>query len=169
MKYTFMHDVYGEICVEESFWTSTKTVTINGVTLKKMGKPKYGKFTYEYETDEGKKEVTAKGAFASGITLTIDGETIRVAKGAAWYEIALCALMLTVMLVWSNSVYLCSIVPVLGGGLGGALNALLAMTALLAMKSTKNIALKLVVWLAVFIGALILNFVLVIILTLIFI
>ena len=169
MKYTVIHDVYGEICCEESFWTSAKTITINGVPLKRVGKPKYGNFTYEYETDEGIKEVTAKGAFTSGINLTIDGETIRIAKRAAWYEIALCALMLTVMLVWSNSVYLCSIFPVLGGGIGGGLNAIFALTALLAMKSTKNIALKIAVWLAVFIGALILNFVLAIILALIFI
>ena len=157
MKYVVNHDVYGEICLEESFWTSKKSVTINGVALKQIGKMRRGQCTYEYETEEGKKQVTAKGAFSSGIQLMIDGEMIQMDKGAAWYEIAACALMLIVMLVWSNVPYLYTIWPILGGGLGGALHAILAMTALLAMKSTKNIALKFVIWLAMFIGTMILS------------
>jgi hypothetical protein len=87
----------------------------------------------------------------------IDGETIQMDKGAAWYEIAACALMLIVMLVWSNVPYLYTIWPILGGGLGGGLHAILAMTTMLAMKSTKNIALKFVIWLGVFIGSMILS------------
>ena len=157
MKYVVMHDVYGEIRLEESFWTSTKSITINGVALKKVGKPKYGKFTYEYETAEGTKQVTAKGAFTTGIQLTIDGETIQMDKGAAWYEIAACALMWIVMLVWGIVPNLYAIWPVLGGALGGALHAILALTAMLGMKSTKNIALKFVIWLGIFIGTMILS------------
>ena len=167
MKYVVNHDVYGEICLEESFWTSKKSVTINGVALKQIGKMRRGQCTYEYETEEGKKQVTSKGTFSSGIQLTIDGETIQMDKGAAWYEIAACALMLIVMLVWSNVPYLYTIWPILGGGLGGALHAILAMTALLAMKSTKNIALKFVIWLAMFIGSMILSGVLAIMLALV--
>ena len=167
MKYVVNHDVYGEICLEESFWTSKKTVTINGVALKQIGKMRRGQCTYEYETEEGKKQVTAKGAFSSGIQLMIDGEMIQMDKGAAWYEIAACALMLIVMLVWSNVPYLYTIWPILGGGLGGAFHAILAMTALLAMKSTKNIALKFVIWLAMFIGSMILSGVLAIMLALV--
>ena len=167
MKYVVNHDVYGEICLEESFWTSKKSVTINGVALKQIGKMRRGQCTYEYETEEGKKQVTAKGAFSSGIQLMIDGEMIQMDKGAAWYEIAACALMLIVMLVWSNVPYLYTIWPILGGGLGGAFHAILAMTALLAMKSTKNIALKFVIWLAMFIGSMILSGVLAIMLALV--
>ena len=167
MKYVVNHDVYGEICLEESFWTGKNSVTINGVALKQIGKMRRGQCTYEYETEEGKKQVTAKGAFSSGIQLTIDGETIQMDKGAAWYEIAACALMLIVMLVWSNVPYLYTIWPILGGGLGGALHAILAMTALLAMKSTKNIALKFVIWLGMFIGSMILSGILAIMLALI--
>ena len=167
MKYVVNHDVYGEICLEEGFWTSKKSVTINGVALKQIGKMRRGQCTYEYETEEGKKQVTAKGAFSSGIQLTIDGETIQMDKGAAWYEIAACALMLIVMLVWSNVPYLYTIWPILGGGLGGGLHAILAMTALLAMKSTKNIALKFVIWLGMFIGSMILSGILAIMIALV--
>ena len=167
MKYVVNHDVYGEICLEESFWTSKKTVTINGVALNQIGKMKYGQRTYEYETEEGKKKVTAKGSFSSGIQLTIDGETIQMGKGAAWYEIAACALMWIVMLVWGIVPSLYTIWPILGGALGGALHAILAMTALLSMKSTKNIALKFVIWLGMFIGSMILSGVLAIMLALI--
>ena len=55
MKYTVTHDLYGQIECTESFWTSKKTVTINGVALKQVGKMKRGQMTYEYDTDEGKK------------------------------------------------------------------------------------------------------------------
>ena len=71
MNYVVNHDVYGEICLEEGFWTSKKSVTINGVALKQIGKMRRGQCTYEYETEEGKQQVTAKGAFSSGIQLTI--------------------------------------------------------------------------------------------------
>ena len=157
MKYVVMHDVYGEIRLEESFWTSKKSITINGVALKQIGKMRRGQCTYEYETAEGTKQVTAKGAFTSGITLTIDGETIQMDKGAAWYEIGACALMWIVMLVWGIVPNLYAIWPVLGGALGGALHAILALTAMLGMKSTKNIALKFAIWLGVFIGSMILS------------
>ena len=157
MKYVVMHDVYGEICVEEGFWTSKKSITINGVALKQIGKMRRGQCTYEYETEDGKKQVIAKGAFTTGIQLTIDGETIQMDKGAAWYEIAACALMWIVMLVWGIVPNLYAIWPVLGGALGGALHAILALTAMLGMKSTKNIALKFAIWLGVFIGSMILS------------
>ena len=167
MKYVVNHDVYGEICLEESFWTGKKSVTINGVALKQIGKMRRGQCTYEYETEEGKKQVTSKGTFATGIQLTIDGETIQMDKGAAWYEIAACALMWIVMLVWGIVPSLYTIWPILGGALGGAFHAILAMTALLAMKSTKNIALKFVIWLGMFIGSIILSGILAIMLALI--
>jgi hypothetical protein len=157
MNYVVNHDVYGEIRLEEGFWTSKKLVSINGVALKQIGKMRSGQATYEYETVEGTKQVTAKGAFTSGITLTIDGETIQMVKGAAWYEIAACALMWIVMLVWGIVPNLYAIWPVLGGALGGALHAILALTAMLGMKSTKNIALKFAIWLGVFIGSMILS------------
>jgi hypothetical protein len=152
-----MHDVYGEIRLEEGFWTSKKLVSINGVALKQIGKMRRGQCTYEYETEEGTKQVTSKGTFTSGITLTIDGETIVMDKGAAWYEIAACALMWIVMLVWGIVPNLYAIWPVLGGALGGALHAILALTAMLGMKSTKNIALKFAIWIGVFIGSMILS------------
>jgi hypothetical protein len=157
MKYVVMHDVYGEIRLEEGFWTSKKLVSINGVALKQIGKMRRGQCTYEYETEEGTKQVTAKGAFTTGIQLTIDGETIQMDKGAAWYEFAACALMWIVMLVWGIVPNLYAIWPVLGGALGGALHAILALTAMLGMKSTKNIALKFAIWIGVFIGSMILS------------
>ncbi len=166
MNYVINHAVYGEIRLEESFWTSQKSVTINGAALKRIGKMKKGQCTYEYETEDGKKQVTSKGTFVSGIQLTIDGETIQMGNGAAWYEIAACALMWIVMLVWGNVPNLYAIWPVLGGALGGALHAILALTAMLAMKSTKNIALKFVFWLGILIGTMILSGVLAILLAL---
>lgn len=167
MKYIVMHDVYGEIRCEETFWTSKKIITINGTPLKQIGKMRKGQMTYEYETEEGKKQVTAKGSFSSGISLTIDGETIVIDKGAAWYEIAACAFMWIVMLVWSCIPSLYTIWPVLGGGLGGALHAIFALITMLGMKSTKNIALKFIIWLAAFVGTMLLSGILVIALALI--
>jgi len=167
MKYTVMHDVYGEIRCEESFWISRKTVTINGVALKSTGKPKKGIYTYEYETEEGVKQVAAKGTFTSGITLTIDGEAIVIDKGAAWYEIVACALMFIVMMIWSITPALYTFWPILGGALGGGLHVLLALITLLGMKSTKNVVLKFIIWLSAFIGTMLFSGILVMILAMI--
>ncbi len=166
MKYIVKHDVYGEIRCEESFWTSKKTVTISGVALKNTGKTKKGITTYEYETEEGTKQVTSKGTFTSGISLMLDGETIVIDKGASWYEIAACAFMWIVMLIWGMVPNLYTIWPILGGGIGGGLHAIFALIALLGMKSTKNIALKFVIWFAAFFGTMILSGILAIILAL---
>lgn len=167
MKYIVMHDVYGEIRCEESFWTSQKTITVNGVALKKTGKLKKGVTTYEYETADGVKQVSAKGTFTSGISLTIDGETIVIDKGAAWYEIVACVLIFAVTLVWGITPALYTIWPILGGALGGAMHGVLALIAMLGMKSTKNMALKFIIWFAALFGTMLLSGILAIILALI--
>lgn len=157
MKYTVTHDLYGQIECTESFWTSKKTVTINGVALKQVGKMKRGQMTYEYDTDEGKKQVIAKGSFTSGIQLLIDGETIQIDKGATLLEKIFCIFMWVILFIWGNSTYLCSIIPIMGGGIGGGLNGVLALVTLLVMKLVKSPASKIIVGLAMFVATVMVN------------
>ena len=157
MKYTVTHDTYGQIECTESFWTSKKSVTINGVALKQVGKMRKGQMTYEYETDEGKKQVISKGTFTSGIQLVIDGETIQIDKGATLLEKIFCIFMWVILFIWGNSTYLCSIIPIMGGGIGGAMNGVLALTTLLVMKSVKSPASKIIVGLAMFVATVMVN------------
>ena len=65
--------------------------------------------------------------------------------------------MWLVMLVWSFIPFLYTIWPVLGGGIGGGLHAIFALTTMLGMKSTKNIALKFIIWFAAFVGTMLLS------------
>jgi predicted transport protein len=76
-----MHDVYGEIRCEETFWTSKKIITINGTPLKQIGKMRKGQMTYEYETEEGKKQVTYKLKNKPIIKLNIKGKTLNAYIG----------------------------------------------------------------------------------------
>ena len=41
-----------------------------------------------------------------------------------WYEYILALIIPIFVLTWGNSVYLCSIFPIVGGAIGGAISAL---------------------------------------------
>ena len=62
-----------------------------------------------------------------------------------WYEIVLSVIPFALILVWGNSVSLCSIVPVVGGFIGGAVSALFSMFNVMLIKSIKNVWLKIAV------------------------
>lgn len=136
MKELVQHQVYGDIVYEESFWTGKKTLTVNGVDAQPVSKKEF--------MIDGKKAII-KGSYLTGIDLCVEGDTIEMSPKPKWYEVVIAILPLIFLLTWGNSVALCSIFPVVGGAIGGALGAIGAMMSLLLMKKSKSLMSKLLI------------------------
>ena len=141
MKTVSQHPVYGEIICTENFWTGKKTVTIDGTEYRVKRK----QFTFD------DKKVTVKGSLYWGAKMIIDGESFPLGPQAAWYECALALLPIIFCLVWGNSIALCSILPIMGGGLGGLIAAIFGCASLACMRKAKSLAAKLIIGIAFFI------------------
>ena len=142
MKKFVHHPIYGKIEYNENLWSGKPSLYINGKAL-----PEISKKVFQYEDTQ----ITVKGNSLTSIVLLINGEEFTVVEKTKWYEMVFLVLMLSVGLVWGNSVALCNIFPVVGGAIGGGLCALFAMLSLSISKSTENVSRKLLIG-AVFLG-----------------
>ena len=149
MTTIIQHHLYGRITYDENFWTGKKNISINGVTLTKEGKN-----TYLYNDGQQQFAVSVKGSFLTGVKLIILDESIEITKPATWYEIACSVAVCVLIIVWGNNVALCSIVPIVGGAIGGAISGVMGVLNLYAMRSVKNVGIKL----AIFAGMLVATF-----------
>ena len=158
MKQIVEHALYGRIEYNENIWTGKRDITINGVRLTKAKKN-----VYVYDTGEAKINVSVQGNVYTGINLAVGEETIEVERKSAWYELACSISIFVIVLIWGNSTYLCSIVPIIGGAIGGAVSGLMGILNLRAMKTIKNVGVKLAVWFAMLVATLVICFILAII------
>ena len=142
MKTVVQNENYGEFVVDENVWTGKIKVFPNGKELAKVDKTRY--------LIEEKKYIDFTGNSIKGLYMTVDNQTTQVTAPAKWYEIALSVLIFVVILIWGNSLTLCSIVPVVGGAIGGGLSAMLAVVNLFVMRGIKNVALKLLAFVGIF-------------------
>ena len=142
MQETIMHSVFGEIVYNENAVTGKKTITVNGEAAIALSRKEF--------LVDGKK-ATLKGSFITGVELYIDDEKIVLLPKPRWYESLLSVLPFVFILIWGNNVYLCSIFPVLGGALGGALGALGSMLSLVLMKKADLALNKVLIGLAAFV------------------
>ncbi len=149
------NSTYGKVVYEESFWTGKKQIYIQGQALTKTGKN-----AFEYNTEDGVKTVLVIGGAMQGAKLSIDGQAITLFQAPKWYEIALSALILAAVIVWSNSLALCSIFPIVGGALGGAVAGVMMFACIMLMRSCKSIPLKLAIWLGMLVGTFLICFLL---------
>lgn len=140
MKVAVRDERYGEIIYQESFWSGKKKISINGTQLAEMGKNEY-----LYLFNDSRVFVNLKGNFMKGVTLTINGDKVKVVPSIRWYEVFWIILMAAVVLVWGNSPTLCSIVPIVGGAIGGAILGLCAVITLVLMKMTRKVGFKLLI------------------------
>lgn len=129
MKVTVNHPVHGEIVFEENFWTGKKKLSVNGKKLQKVGKKTFA--------GEGDKTFFLEGNFLTGNRLQAGNEEIVLTPALKWYEVVLSVLPFLLILIWGNSVALCSIVPVVGGAIGGGMGAIFGMTNVMLIKSVK--------------------------------
>ena len=154
MRSIVQHETLGPIVYEESFWLGKKKILINNTPLIKQNKK-----LFLYPMGETSKTVQVTGNFATGTKLVIDGETIEMTPSAKWYEIACSVFIFVLNIIWGNSVALCTILPIAGGAIGGAISGVLALANVVAMKSVKSVPLKLVIWLGMVVAMLFLCFV----------
>ncbi len=143
---TIQHAIYGEITYDENFWTGKKVITIDGLPLVKEKKN-----VYLYNKGEEQIRILVKGSFLTGAKLVMGQEILEVTKPATWYEMACSVAIFVFITVWGNSETLCSMVPIIGGAIGGGVSGAMAIVNLLAMRSVKHIGVKL----AVFLGMLV--------------
>lgn len=153
MFITIRHDSYGEISYEESFWSGKKVISIGGQELVKEGKN-----VFHYDTGEQMIRVTVKGTYWYGAYLVIDGNVVVISRKPTWYEILFSALIYGLMSAWGNSPYLCSIVPVVGGAIGGMIWGVMIVVNLWAMRAMDSILKKIAVWLGMLVATFALSF-----------
>ncbi|MBO5328208.1 MAG: hypothetical protein J6B04_03450 [Clostridia bacterium] len=134
------HQNLGEIVYEESFWTGKKSLTVNGRQLQKINKK-----TFSYAEGDVSNVAVISGNFISGTKLLINGEVVQITPPAKWYEYAMSIAIFVLIMVWGNSVALCSILPVVGGAIGGAISGVFTILNLVLIKKTNNILLKLLI------------------------
>ena len=147
MKKNFNSEKYGNILYEESFWTGRKRITINGKVMKATSKT-----TFELQNEEEEIKALIIGNLLKGMTLKVDEEKFEVYAKSSWYEYVLAFMGVVLVIVWGNSVELCSIVPVIGGAIGGGISGLLAVLSLMTMKKVNNPLLKVLIGLGMFVG-----------------
>ena len=145
MQILVRHSTYGNILYEESAWTGKKTLTIQGVTARKEKKN-----VFLLPPEMGFPPLYLKGNYIAGTKLQIGTESITITPPVKWYEIMCAVFMVVFFITWSNSVALCSILPIIGGGVGGAIFGMMGFLCVIWMKSFGKVWQKLLIFLAVF-------------------
>ena len=140
MKSKVIHPVYGEIVYDENFWTGSKSLYVNGVKLNKISKN-----TFSGQSDFAPICWTVSGNVISSVNVVVNGETIEIDKKPAWYDIVLSSLIFILIMIWGNSVALCSIVPVIGGAIGGGISGIMLATNLIIIKQQSSILKKILI------------------------
>ncbi len=153
MKSVILTEKYGEIIFDENFWTGSRKVFVNGVQLKKMNKK-----TFVGEIGGVQTTAVITGGFLSGAIIDINGEKYRLTESAKWYDYVFAFMWVAVYIVLSVTPAFYTMVPIVGGALGGAIAGIGAALSLYTIKPMKNIAAKFAVSLAFFVGVMLVNF-----------
>ena len=142
MKQIFDVPELGEVVYEESFWTGRKKISVNGGVLEKVDKK-----TFMMPNGEC---LYVIGNSIKGVKIVYNEQPVATIKGATWYEIVLCVFGMVTLIMWGNSVSLCKLFPIVGGGFGGALAAVGNSLALYFMRKVTKPIYKILIWFAVF-------------------
>jgi hypothetical protein len=140
MKFIVENEKYGTIEYNESFWTGKRTIYVGGKLLTKKAKNKYA-----YSSEEGEVSVKVNGNTFSGLELMIMGSRVEIIPKTSVLEYILAVIPFIVILIWGNSVYLCSIFPVVGGAIGGAISGAASVIGMMFMKRNKNFLVKILI------------------------
>ena len=134
MKEIIQHEKYGIIEFSEGDFIANRQIVINGQPLQK----KSNKIFYLADNTE----VKGEGNLFSGVKLNIGGEMVQISNSGKWYELAIYIAGFVLLMVWRNSIALCSIVPMVGGAIGGFLYAIPAVIGFSVSVKQKNPILK---------------------------
>lgn len=141
MKITIEHPSIGKIVFEESLLSGKRTLSVNDISAEKTSK---NEFLINNE------KAVIKGNLLFGVTLFFSNQTIQILQKPKIYEYILALLPIIFLLVWGNSVALCSIFPLVGGAIGGFIGGLFAAFSLLFMVNTKECLAKILIGLGMF-------------------
>ena len=144
MRNVVTSEKYGQIVVEESFWTGKKKLYINGEELVSVVKN-----SFLYKTEEKNISVRINGNFLLGVSISIEDEVITVTEKTKWYEFMLAILPFIFVIIWGNVPDLFDIFPVVSGAIGGLITIAFAYLNIGSMKSTKNPLYKLLIGLGI--------------------
>ncbi len=137
MKKVLEIENIGRVTYEESIWTGKKNISIDDKPLEKTSKT-------TFKMPDGR-VIEAQGNFVIGATLKLENQTYEIFPSAKWYEYIMTFLPLILICVWGNLVYLCKIVPVVGGAIGGLISGLMSCLNLFLIKIVKPIWLKILI------------------------
>ncbi len=143
MKTAVEHSVYGIITYEESIWTGSRTLYVNGQALEKQSRN-----TFVLVRDKQTTYFTLKGSYLSGLKLTVDNQTFPIIAGPKWYEVLIVVTMALLYLVWANVPTLVVHLPVIGGAVGGAICGGVSIFSLYLMKLQQNPGMKILIGLS---------------------
>lgn len=144
---------FGKIIYEESFWTGKKTITIGEIVLTNVSKTEF-----EYEENGEKVKVELIGNFFKGISLKIKEEFVEITSKTKWYETTFAILPFIFDIIWGNVPVLCSIFPVVGGAIGGAITALGGILILNYIKQTSKVKYKILIGIGGFVATILVCF-----------
>lgn len=146
MQMNYDHPVLGKIQYEESFWTGKRGITVNGVPAQKEKKNVY----WVTPADGIPVSLQVKGSYLTGVKILFGEESLTITPAPKWYEIAASVFMIVFLLAWGNSPILCSIIPIVGGALGGGIVGAMSVVNLALMKARREAWQKLLVFLGIF-------------------
>lgn len=144
MKKFVQHPTVGEILYEENIWTGKVTLSVGEKKLEKIDKT-----TYAFSREGEAVYVYLQGNTFSGVKLKAEEQAVEVTKGATWYEIVCSILMFVLLTTWGNNRVLCSILPIVGGVIGGAINGMMAFLNLFVMRKVQSPVVKICIWLGI--------------------
>ena len=129
-----------ELCFKEEFWTGKKTITYNGVLLKKIKRN-----VYEYKDGEITEQFEVKGNQLFGISIKMFGQVVEVARKASALELVLMFMVFVPCLLF--------------GAIGGFFGAVLGVITLTIIRKLDKWWLKLIVGLEFMATALLLSYI----------
>ena len=98
MQETIQHEKYGTITYRENAWSGKKEIVFNETLLLKKEKN-----VYIYKPDENTDvTVKSKGSFLTGVTLDVEGESIKVIPAPKWYEVVCSVLIFMFTVIWGK-------------------------------------------------------------------
>ena len=130
-----------DLVYTEGFWSGKKTVTYNGVELKKIKKNQY-----EYVDNEKTEIFETKGNSMFGVKINMFGQNVEVLRNLLWYEILLSVLVLLPGVIF-------------GGMIGGCIAGLLGGVNLFVIRHLDKWYWKILTTLGMLVGEVLLLFV----------
>jgi len=115
-----------DLYYEEGFWTGKRTITYNGILLKKIKMN-----LYEYDDGEKIEQFQIKGNQLFGVSISMFGNNVEVSRKLTWYEIVMAVIVF--------------IPCILFGAIGGAIGGALGFTNLTIIRQVEKVYLKVII------------------------